>query len=344
MAATGHFYKNWNDVGAPSLTPQAGSLIAVLDWVLDVGTATYWEKVYSGTNKAVYRSKTGIRPYLRVDDTYGEGALLRMYETMSDVDTGTNPVPNGTNQVVGNMRMPKCDAGENNSHAYYAVGDSEFFALAMNGDESYTINGRYAFYRPMYFGEIASYLAVDNYPCILGATAEPTNDADYNDVGTDLWGVYGGNRAYSTGGDTSAYPDPNTAELYWMRNASGSIVGSGGRPWVYVNAATVRLDVENFASVQPFHIQCSEGANSGSVGAFWPRGNGAAKTRGRLPYLYEGDFLMTAAYGGPESEDTITVGSSEFIVLACAGTSSTPAGTTCRTGLMRISDDEPDRS
>lgn len=344
MAATGFFYKKWTDGGAPSLTPTAGSLIAVLDWVLDIGTATYWEKVYSGTNKAVYRSKTGIRPYLRVDDTYGEGALLRMYETMSDVDTGTNPVPNGVNQVVANMRIPKCDAGENNSHAYHAVGDSEFFALAINGDESYSFDGNNAvFFRPMYFGEIASFLAVDNYPCILGATSEATNDADYNDVLTDLWGTYGGKDSFRTGGDNGAYTDPNTAELYWMRTPDGVTVGSGGKPWALLSNTGLRLDVENPAMIQPFYIQCSNGINSGSASAFWSSGNGGAKVRGRLPYLYEGTFIPSSTYGGPAPEDTITIGSEEYIVLPCFGSVNSLGWSSTRTGLMRISDNEPDR-
>lgn len=344
MAATGHFYKNWNDVGAPSLTPTAGSLIAVLDWALDVGTATYWEKVYTGTNVAVYRSKTGIRPYLRVDDSRGEGASLRMYETMTDVNTGTNPVPNGTNQSVSNFRVMKCDLAENNAHAWHIVGDSEFFALAINGDESYSIDGiAQVYYRPMYFGEIASLLAVDNYPCIAGCTSEATDDSDYNDVATDLWGVYGGTRLTADGTDNASYPDPNTAEAYYMRTADGSTIGSGVKPWSLLSQPLYRLDVENPAMIQPFYLQCSNGINSGSSGAFWNGGNGGARTRGRLPYLYEGTFAPGTSYGGPSPGDIVTVGASSFVVLPCCGNGA-GWGWNARTGLMRISDDEPDRS
>ena len=54
-----------------------------------------WEKVYTGTNKAVYRSLdvTGSRHYLRVDDTGTTAARVRGYESMTDVDTGTGPFP-----------------------------------------------------------------------------------------------------------------------------------------------------------------------------------------------------------------------------------------------------------
>ena len=54
-----------------------------------------WDKVFTGTNKAVYRSAdvTGHRHYLRVDDTGTTFARLRGYESMTDVDTGTGPFP-----------------------------------------------------------------------------------------------------------------------------------------------------------------------------------------------------------------------------------------------------------
>ena len=54
-----------------------------------------WEKVYTGTNKAVYRSldATGPRHYLRVDDTGARFARVRGYESMTDIDTGTGAFP-----------------------------------------------------------------------------------------------------------------------------------------------------------------------------------------------------------------------------------------------------------
>ena len=54
-----------------------------------------WDKVFTGTNKAVYRSAdvTGSRHYLRVDDAGTTAARVRGYESMTDVDTGTGPFP-----------------------------------------------------------------------------------------------------------------------------------------------------------------------------------------------------------------------------------------------------------
>lgn len=53
-------------------------------------TSTYWEKVASGTNKAIYRSThpDGTNWYLRVDDTATRYALVTMTENWTSVDTG----------------------------------------------------------------------------------------------------------------------------------------------------------------------------------------------------------------------------------------------------------------
>lgn len=54
-----------------------------------------WDKVFTGTNKAVYRSAdvTGPRHYLLVDDAGTTAARVRGYESMTDIDTGTGPFP-----------------------------------------------------------------------------------------------------------------------------------------------------------------------------------------------------------------------------------------------------------
>lgn len=54
-----------------------------------------WEKVFTGTNGAVYRSTdvTGARFYLRVDDSNSLFARVRGFEAMTDVATGSGPFP-----------------------------------------------------------------------------------------------------------------------------------------------------------------------------------------------------------------------------------------------------------
>lgn len=54
-----------------------------------------WEKVFSGSNKAVYRATTGNRFYYRINDDFTQKyvAEVRGYELMYDVDTGDAPFP-----------------------------------------------------------------------------------------------------------------------------------------------------------------------------------------------------------------------------------------------------------
>ena len=54
-----------------------------------------WEKVFSGTNKAVYRSLDVFneRMFLRVSQTTYQRVDVRAYRNMSTVDTGTDPMP-----------------------------------------------------------------------------------------------------------------------------------------------------------------------------------------------------------------------------------------------------------
>ncbi|MGC4075469.1 MAG: hypothetical protein QM702_00225 [Rubrivivax sp.] len=98
MTATVREYYS-TDASAPTLNGTAGSLLTVLSACLVNGygsrTAAGWTEQYTGTNKKAYRTATGqsCRPVLRVDDSNAQESRLVMYGTMSDVDTGTDPIP-----------------------------------------------------------------------------------------------------------------------------------------------------------------------------------------------------------------------------------------------------------
>jgi hypothetical protein len=89
----------WDDASAPTLNATASSLVNVLDAVLVNGygakSAAGWSKPFTGTNKAAFLQGTGsLGMYLRVDNP-GTAVSARVagYETMSDVDTGTQEFP-----------------------------------------------------------------------------------------------------------------------------------------------------------------------------------------------------------------------------------------------------------
>ncbi|OHD21781.1 MAG: hypothetical protein A2Y38_12920 [Spirochaetes bacterium GWB1_59_5] len=86
----------WTDAGTPTLSRAASSLIGVLDYCLP---QKGWTKVFSGTDKAVYRAGSGERKFFRVlndGSFYYSGttyqychAKITAYDSMTDVDTGT---------------------------------------------------------------------------------------------------------------------------------------------------------------------------------------------------------------------------------------------------------------
>ena len=86
----------WTDGGAPTLSRVASSLIDILDYCLP---QKGWTKVFSGTDKAVYRAGSGVRKFFRVlnDNSfyyYSSSyefchAMITAYDAMTDVDTGT---------------------------------------------------------------------------------------------------------------------------------------------------------------------------------------------------------------------------------------------------------------
>lgn len=92
-----------------------------------------WSKVYSGTNKAVYRSNDvqahGGGMYLRVDDSSTTTPRVVGYESMSDVDTGTGPFPTAA-QVSGGGYWYKSAAGAT-ARGYALFGDSRTFYIAL---------------------------------------------------------------------------------------------------------------------------------------------------------------------------------------------------------------------
>lgn len=60
-----------------------------------------WTKPFSGTNLAAYKQPAGNALYLRIDDTGTTSARAIGYETMTDVNTGTNLFPTAVQLASG---------------------------------------------------------------------------------------------------------------------------------------------------------------------------------------------------------------------------------------------------
>lgn len=169
-----------------------------------------WSEVFSATGKSVFRSNevTGSRLFLRVDDTGAlttdsyRSALIRGYESMTDVDTGTGPFPTVAQHANG-LYLTKSKALDNVGRNWIVIGDGfEFFLLMAHGYSSTT---DYIF--TMYhFGDPAPELASDPFGClIVGVTSSLYNaypDNTPSNIASN-WGYQNGHfmaRSYTQAG------------------------------------------------------------------------------------------------------------------------------------------------
>lgn len=165
------FYRS-TDASAPALSGTAGSLITLLDAILVNGygsqPAAGWTKAFSGTNKAAYRNGAAARArhYLRVDDSAAGGggakeAQVRGYESMSDVDTGTDPYPTAGQIGGSGLYVRKSLTADATARVWVAVADDRTLLLFVyTADTASVALG-------LYFGEFYSFNAADSYQSIL---------------------------------------------------------------------------------------------------------------------------------------------------------------------------------
>lgn len=188
------------------------------------GTLTYkkaglgWTKPFNGTNLAVWlpQSVSGYPQfYLRMDETGGTAggqkeAAVRGFESMSDVNTGTNGFPTAAQQTNG-LCWRKSTTADSTARAWTVIGDGRFFYLVMNSDASNTL-GR----NLQAFGGFLSYKSGDAYNALLSGTSA------FNATGQSL----------AAGGLGSAYVQNgvvNQTGIYLARSSSqagGSLAAS----------------------------------------------------------------------------------------------------------------------
>lgn len=114
-----------------------------------------WERVYTDTNKRVYRSKTtqGTRLYLRLYDDAATTLQVFMYETMSDVDTGTGS--------SGTRYWYKAVSSGAKPWRIFADDRTVYWFADVYNNNTWSSGGG--------FGDIASVVAGDLYNCMLFA-------------------------------------------------------------------------------------------------------------------------------------------------------------------------------
>lgn len=157
-----------SDASAPTLSGTANSLCALLKACLVDGygaqAAAGWTEEYTGVNKAAYRPGSGNRLYFRVqDDAGGTGgakeALVRGFETMSDVDTGTGPFPTAAQSALtsNSVVARKSTTADATTRDWIVVADDRTcYVFVKTGDNA-------AAYLAFAIGEFYSFLPGDAY-------------------------------------------------------------------------------------------------------------------------------------------------------------------------------------
>jgi len=171
---------NQDSAGAPDLNGVSGSAVALLDWLFDAARLD-WEIVFTATNKRVYRPRAGARMYLRVDDSGAEPreAGVRLFQTMSDIDTGTNQTPT-SGQYTG-FNIFKSSNSNSTAVKWVAEGDDRGLFLFIRGDSS-----QFQRWSGFVFCDPVQNDSLENFGTMIGASTG-TNPSN--------WGV--GNNPFS---------------------------------------------------------------------------------------------------------------------------------------------------
>ena len=169
MSAPGFEYFTSADVGAPVLTGQVGKMITLLDWVLV--TKGGWAKAFTGTNLAAYRSATGNRFYLRVDDTQTKFARMRGYRAMTAISTGTNIFPATAYAAAANWGAVKSISTDATARKYWGIRTNRFVMLYVESGDP-TIDG--AVLRNLFvFGDVPSLCETDSFNTVILGSDNP---------------------------------------------------------------------------------------------------------------------------------------------------------------------------
>lgn len=216
-------------VSFPTSAPDGTATGTITIRVAPVG----YEKVFSGPNKAVYRSTDvrGSRFFLRVEEVASSPTVrVRAYESMTDVDTGVGAFPTAAQAPNGGYwyRAAGVDA---TPIRYDIAADSRFILSAIRWAPAY--GGQFVAQHLRGFGDpIALKQGGDHYACALScALLEAPNSAvtasfDMSSLNANSGAIY-----VARSFDQSAGSTPSLSYAYVGDNAmSGAVATVGAFP------------------------------------------------------------------------------------------------------------------
>ena len=195
------------------------------------GTMTFkvapagWDKPYSATNVAVFRSPNGAsqRPYLRVSDGQVQVMRVQGYEAMTDADSGTNPFPSLSQAPLGGY-WPKGYQDNANPTAWVIFATDRTFYLHV---AAFSNNGG-AYYRTAMvgstkaFGDSAPLRPSDVHNAMLACNTSGSAALNNVDAGT-----------------VGQYTVSGTGGIYTPRNYTGIGGSWAGNSLAYVGSSAL---------------------------------------------------------------------------------------------------------
>lgn len=191
-----------------------------------------WTQPFTGTNKGAFLQPAGSNGfYLRVDDSNAQNAQVRGYESMSDVDTGSNLFPTNAQIAVGSgPYLYKSTAANSTARAWKAWSDKRSLILVINTDGS-------NLWTPFQFGDFRDFKAggVGNTHCMANFTASLTSGGNMG--GQTIFPGYtsspGCYVARDHGGSAGAVPVSKLVSYLITGQTSAQIIGVQGTGVTY---------------------------------------------------------------------------------------------------------------
>jgi len=175
----------------------------------------FWEKTFSGTNKAAYRSTdlASTRIFMRVDDSNALFSVVDMYESMTDVDTGTG-------KSTQTVYWKGSDAATTAARPWQLASDSRKIWFSARWSGGSTTAG--ALYE---FGDDISLKEGDAFNCVLSGHMIATPSSLGSNISTmDV----DGNEGYPSHIDRSYTQLGGSIPIHKCGNVMSLALGSGG--------------------------------------------------------------------------------------------------------------------